>query len=310
MSVSSVLARKIPYGGEDGILMENVRFVGPAYAYRYQRDGESEEEYVERLIGEIEREFKRLGTEHVVAFIAEPVVGATSGCVVSPKGYFKGVREVCDRYGVLLILDEIMCGMGRTGTIFAFEQEGIVPDIVTVGKGLGGGYAPIAAVLMSGKVVEGLRAGSGAFNNGQTYQAHPVSCAAALAVQKIVRRENLVERCALMGILLEKLLRDTFGECKFVGNIRGRGLFWGIEFVKDRETKETFPPAWRLGYNVQQNAFNLGLAVYPGATTVDGVRGDHVIVAPPFNVSVVDLGKIVKILKEAYTQEERKVDVA
>ncbi|KAF8855619.1 PLP-dependent transferase [Acephala macrosclerotiorum] len=242
MSVSSILARKVPYEGEGGILMENVSF--------------------------------RLGLENVISFIAEPVVGAASGCVAAPKGYFPAVRKLCDKYGILLHLDEIRCGMGRTRTYLAFEQ---------------------------------IQRGSKAFNHGHTYQAHPVSCAAALAVQRIMRREDLVQRCALMGMLLEKLSRDAFGECRFVGDIRGRGSFWGLEFVKDKVTKETFSLACHFGYNVQQNAFRLGLAVYPGAATVDGVRGDHVIIAPPYNISVLDLRKIVTLLKEAYLQEQSRI---
>lgn len=306
MSISTNLARKVPYAD---ILLPNASFVSPAYPYQYQHATETEEEYVNRLIAELDAEFQRLGPENVCSFIAEPVVGATSGCVPPPKGYFPRVRKLCDQYGILLHLDEIMCGMGRTGTFFAFEQENIVPDIVTCGKGLGGGYAPVAAVLMSGKVVDGLRAGSAAFNHGHTYQAHPVSCATALAVQKIVRREGLVQRCASMGTLLSKMLIDALSDCKFVGDIRGRGLFWGIEFVRDKQTKECFPPSYHFGYNVQQHAFKLGLAIYPGAATVDGVRGDHVLLAPPFNVSIEDLGKIVSILKEAYVQEETTVDL-
>jgi adenosylmethionine-8-amino-7-oxononanoate aminotransferase len=306
MSVSTYLSRKVPY---TDILLPNTSFVSPAFAYQYQAATETEEEYVDRLITELDAEFQRLGPQNVCSFIAEPVVGATSGCVAAPKGYFARVRKLCDEYGILLHLDEVMCGMGRTGTYFAFEQENIQPDIVTCGKGLGGGYAPVAAVLMSGKVVDALRAGSAAFNHGQTYQAHPVTCATALAVQKIVRRENLVQRCALMGTLLSKLLLDALADAKYVGDIRGRGLFWAIEFVRDKHTKESFPPSHHFGYKVQQNAFRLGLAIYPGGATVDGVRGDHVIVAPPFNVSVVDLGKIVSILKEAYVQEENRVDL-
>ncbi|RDW85999.1 hypothetical protein BP5796_04324 [Coleophoma crateriformis] len=304
MSVSSNLPRRIPY---QDILMPNVAFVSPAYAYHDQRATETEEEYAGRLIAELESEFQRIGPENIISFIAEPIVGATSGCVPAPKGYFTGVRQVCDKYGILLHLDEIMCGMGRTGTYFAFEQEDIQPDLVAIGKGLSGGYAPVSAVLISKKIVDVLKAGSAAFNHGHTYQSHPVTCATALAVQRIVRRENLIQRCALLGMLLEKMLIDAFSDCRFVGNIRGRGLFWGIEFVKDKATKETFAPSQHFGYNVQQKAFKLGLAVYPGAATVDGVRGDHVIVAPPLNISVVDLGKIVRLLKEAYTQEESQI---
>jgi adenosylmethionine-8-amino-7-oxononanoate aminotransferase len=306
MSISSYLARKVPY--VDGILLDNVSFVSPAYAYQYQLVNETEQQYVDRLIQELDGEFQRLGPEKIISFIAEPVVGATSGCVAAPQGYFPAVRALCNRYGILLHLDEIMCGMGRTGTYFAFEQEKIVPDIVTIGKGLGGGYAPIAGVLMNEKVVNGLRRGTQAFNHGQTYQAHPVTCATALAVQRVVRKEDLVQRCALMGMLLERLLVDAFEDCKFVGDIRGRGLFWGIEFVKEKATKESFNPSLHFGYNVQQNAFRLGLAVYPGAGTIDGERGDHVIIAPPYNISVLDLKKIVTMLKEAYLQEERRID--
>ena len=304
MSISGMLARKVPY---KDTLLPNVSFVSPAYPYQYQHASETEQDYVERLIAELDTEFQRIGPENIISFIAEPVVGAATGCVTAPKGYFAGVRKLCAKYGILLHLDEIMCGMGRTGTFFAFEQEHLQPDIVTIGKGLGGGYAPVAAVLMSSKIVDVLRAGSAAFNHGHTYQAHPVTCATALAVQKIVRRDYLVQRCGLMGMQLNKMLVDTFSGSRFVGDIRGRGLFWGIEFVRDRTTKEPFPPSARFSYRVQQNAFKLGLAVYPGAGTVDGIRGDHILIAPPFTTSVVDLGKIVTLLKKAYTQEENNV---
>ena len=306
MSASSNSARKVPY---QHILMPNMSFVSPAYAYHYQNSTETEEEYVNRLVEELESEFKRIGHENILSFIAEPVVGATSGCVPAPKGYFTGVRHLCEKYGILLHLDEIMSGMGRTGTYFAFEQEYIEPDIVTIGKGLGGGYAPVAAVLISKKIVDVLRAGSAAFNHGHTCQAHPVTCGTALAVQKIVWREKLIQRCALMGMLLEKLLLDAFVNCRFVGNIRGRGLFWGIEFVKNKVTRETFPPSRHFGYNVQQRGFKLGLAIYPGAATVDEIPGDHIIIAPHFNVCVVDSGKLVRLLKEAYSQEERRTGI-
>lgn len=306
MSVSSNLPRKIPF---EPLLLPNVSHVSPAYAYQYQRTDETEAEYVARLATELDDEFHRLGPETVIAFIAEPVVGATTGCVTAPAGYFKAVREVCDRYGILLILDEVMCGMGRTGTQFAFEQEGVVPDIMTMGKGLGGGYAPIAGVLVSKRVVDGLRDGTGMFNHGQTYQAHPLSCATALAVQKIVKRDNLVEKCKRMGDILEKLLRETFESesNKYVGNIRGRGLFWGIEFVADKTTKEPFPPSVEFGLRVQKKAFELGVAIYPGAATVDGIRGDNILLAPAYTVEEHDLTKIVDVVAKAYAEVEREV---
>ena len=305
MSLSSNLPRKVPY---EPLLLKTVSHVSPAYAYQYRRAEESEEQYVVRLVEELDDEFQRLGPETVVAFVAEPIVGATSGCVPAPAGYFRSVRAVCDRYGVLLILDEVMCGMGRSGSFFAFEQEGVVPDIMTMGKGLGGGYAPIAGVLISEKVVQGLRDGTGMFNHGHTYQAHPLSCASALAVQKIIRRDALVERCNQMGKLLERELHEALEGRKYVGDVRGRGLFWGIEFVQDRETKRSFEPKVEFGYRVQRRAFDLGVAIYPGAATVDGVRGDHVLIAPPYTVTEVDLKHIVQVVREAYDAVERCID--
>ena len=307
MSVSSNLPRKIPYAP---FLPNNVSFVSPAYAYQYQRPSETAAEYVARLAEELDAEFQRLGPETVIAFVAETVVGATSGCTPAPEGYFRAVREICDRYGILLILDEVMCGMGRMGTKFAFEREGpgVVPDIMTIGKGLGGGYAPIAGMLISERVVAGLADGSAMLNHGHTYQAHPLSCATALAVQRIIKRDGLVENCARMGRYLEMLLHRALGECRYVGDIRGSGLFWGIEFVRDRETKESFEPKMEMGYRVQRQAFEKGVAIYPGAATVDGVKGDHVLLAPPYNVTEEELDRVVDVVKEAYLAVEAEID--
>ena len=307
MSVSSNLPRKVPY---EPLLMGNVSFVSPAYAYQYQRRGESTAEYVARLAEELEAEFVRLGPGTVIAFVAETVVGATSGCTPAPEGYFQAVRRVCDQYRILLILDEIMCGMGRMGTRFAFEREGegVVPDIMTIGKGLGGGYAPIAGMLVSERVIRGLAEGSGLMNHGQTYQAHPLSCATALAVQRIVKRDELVERCAVMGEALEKLLRQALRDCKYVGNIRGGGMFWGIEFVRGKETRETFEPQVEFGYRVQKEAFKRGVAIYPGAATFDGTRGDHVLLAPSYTVTEEELETVADIVRDAYTAVEVEFD--
>ena len=307
MSVGSNLPRKIPY---EPLLLQNVSHVSPAYAYQYQHADETEEDYVVRLSTELDDEFQRLGPGTVIAFIAEPVVGATAGCMPAPAGYFKAVRKVCDKYGILLILDEVMCGMGRCGTQFAFEPERIVPDILTIGKGLGGGYAPIAGVLVSKKVVNGLRNGTGMFNHGHTFQAHPLSCATALAVQKIIKRDGLVERCKAMGDVLEGMLQERLSceNNKYVGNIRGRGLFWAIEFVADQSTKTPFDPSVEFGLRVQKRAFELGVAVYPGAATVDGSKGDHVLLAPPYTVERDVLGKIVEVVAQAYKAVEEEVD--
>ncbi|KAK1979029.1 aminotransferase class-III [Colletotrichum cereale] len=301
MSISTVAARKAPY---EGFGYPHVSYVSPAYAYQYQRKEETEDEYTARLLAEIEAEFQKVGPGNVIAFVAETVVGATAGCVAPPVGYLAGVRQICDRHGALLILDEIMCGTGRTGTFFAFEQEGAVPDIVTVAKGLGGGYSPIAGVLIHEKVVAALRQGSNAFCHGHTYQAHPVACAAALAVQKILRRDRLVARCAQLGKQLEAMLRSELMSCQSVGDIRGRGLFWGVEFVKDRETKETFDPKTRFGLRVQERAFEKGVALYPGAGTVDGSKGDHVLLAPPFTITDEQLKEVCRVFREAVEEIE------
>lgn len=302
MSVSANLARKLPF---EGLAYPHVSHVSPPHAYRHMRAGETEAGFAARLVAELDAEFRRVGPETVVAFVAETVLGATAGCVAAPAGYFRGVRALCDRHGILLILDEIMCGTGRTGTFFAFEQEGIEPDIVTAAKGLGGGYATIAAVYIHGRVLAGLRQGTGAFNNGHTYQAHPASCAAALAVQRIVRRDGLVGRCARAGEALGRMLRAALAGCASVGDVRGRGLFWAVEFVRDRAAKEPFAPAVGFGMRVQQAAFRRGVAVYPGAGTADGVRGDHVLLAPPYTVTEDQLAAICRVLREAVEEQEQ-----
>lgn len=301
MSVSYNVARKVPYQGFE---YPHVSHVTPAYAYRYKLDGETDDQFTKRLLQELEDEFLRVGPEKVIAFIAEPIVGATSGCVVPPAGYLAGVRKVCDKYGILLILDEIMCGTGRTGTFFAFEQENVVPDIVTAAKGLGGGYAAIAGIYVHTKVIDALRQGSQALAHGHTYQAHPISCAAALAVQKILKRDGLVDRCREMGTKLEMLLRSELADCKSVGDIRGRGLFWAVEFVKDKTTKETFDPAVGFGGKVTQTSFDKGVAMYPGSGTVDGLKGDHVLLAPPYTVTDEELVTICRTLKESILSQE------
>lgn len=273
--------------------------VSPAFAWRDQREDEDEAAYVARLAAELEAEFQRLGPGNVAAFIAEPVVGATTGCVTAPHGYFPAMREVCDRHGALLILDEIMCGMGRTGSLHAWEQEGVVPDIQCVAKGLGGGFQPIGAILVSRRVAEGMAAGTGAFQHGHTYQAHPVACAAALEVQRIIAEEDLLARVQEMGTLLEQRLMERFGNHRHVGDIRGRGLFRAIELVEDRATKAPFAAPHGLHARVKAEAFARGLACYPTGGTADGVAGDHVILAPPYIITPEEIDLAVERLGEA-----------
>lgn len=306
MSISTQPARKLGYDG--AITLPNTSFVSPAYPYRGQHEAETEASYVSRLIAELDDEFQRVGPQKVIAFFAETMVGASSGCVAPPKGYFTAVRALCDKYDILLVLDEVMCGMGRTGTWFAFQQEQIQPDIVTIGKGLGGGFAPIAGILVHKKVVDVLRRGTAGFNHGQTYQAHPVTCATALAVLQVVRRNNLVERSATMGLKLNALLHEVFQGCKYVGDIRGRGLFQAVEFVLERRTKKRFSPRTKFGMRVQQAAFSRDVAVYPNPMTTKGADGDHVLMAPPYTVSDEELMIIVSVLKDAYDEVEAAVD--
>lgn len=306
MSVGSNVARKEPYEG--ALLLDNVSHVSPPYSYRVQKDGETEDAYAQRLVDELDAEFQAVGPETVMAFIAETVGGATAGCITAPKGYFEGVRRVCDKYGILLILDEVMCGSGRTGTYFAFAQEGDVrPDLVTLGKGLGGGYMPIAGVLANERVIDGLRRGTGAFCHGHTYQAHPVACAAALAVQRVLKRDNLVAACASKGQWLEKTLRQKFESKKYVGDIRGRGLFWALEFVQDKATKQPLPRGAKFATTMRNEAQKMGLAIYPGTGTADGVNGDHIILAPPLNISQEDLQLVVDLLEKTYDLVEGRV---
>ncbi len=235
----------------------------------------------------------------MIAFVAETVVGATLGCATALPGYFPAVREVCDRHGALLILDEVMCGMGRTGTTHAWETEGVVPDIQVVAKGLGGGYQPIGGILAHRRVVEGLASGSGAFLHGHTYQAHPVACAAALAVQEAIAEEGLLDNVRSMGARLEARLADRLGGHPGVGDMRGRGLFWAVEFVRDRGTKEPFDPALKLHERVKAEAFARGLACYPMGGTIDGRRGDHAILAPPYIVDAAGIDAIAERFGDA-----------
>jgi adenosylmethionine-8-amino-7-oxononanoate aminotransferase len=297
--------RRAPYAP---LLSAAFSHVTPAFAYHEKRDGESDGQFVARLATELEAEFQRLGPDTVAAFLAEPVVGATAGAVTAPDGYFKAMREICDRHGALLILDEVMCGMGRTGTTHAWEQEGVAPDIQAIAKGLGGGYQPIGAMLASGKIIDTIRAGSGAFQHGHTYLAHPLACAAALAVQDVIREDGLLDRVKERGRQLELRLTERFGNHRHVGDIRGRGLFWAIELVADRASRTSFDPALKLNQKIKAEAFACGLGCYPGGGTVDGVRGDHVLLAPPYITSADEIDLIVDKLGSAVDSVLRSVN--
>lgn len=271
-------------------IMTEGHYIDPCYEYRYRQRGESAQAYAQRAADQLEEKILELGAKNVLAFIAEPVVGATLGAAPAVSGYFRRIRNICDRHGILLILDEVMCGMGRTGTLHACEQEDIVPDLMTVAKGLGGGYAPIGATFVRRHIFDAIANGSGMFQHGHTYVGHPLACAAALAVQQVIRRDGLLVNVRERGAQLGEALRKRFADHPYVGDIRGRGLFWGIELVADRDTKSPFDPQQRLHAQIKAEAMARGLLAYPMGGTIDGRSGDHVLLAPPFicNADIID----------------------
>jgi hypothetical protein len=295
LAIGGRVAQRKPFAP----LLIETHHVSPVYEYRERLADETPQAYGERLAQELEAKIAELGGENVIAFTAETVVGATMGVMPAVPGYFKRVREICDRHGILLILDEVMCGMGRTGTLHACEQENIVPDIIAIAKGLGGGYMPIGAILLNDRLFKAIADGSGAFQHSHTYTGHPLACAAALAVQQIIRRDKLLDNVRGQGARLTRRLQERFGNHPFVGDVRGRGLFQGIELVADRGTKAPFDPARKLHARIKQEAMMRGLMVYPMGGTVDGVRGDHILLAPPFIVDGDAVDKIVERLGEA-----------
>lgn len=278
-------------------LMVATSHIAPCYAYRDQHDGESEFAYGQRVANELEAEILRLGPEQVMAFIAEPVVGATSGAVPAVAGYLKRIREICDQYGMLLILDEVMCGMGRTGTLFACTQDDVVPDLLTVAKGLGAGYQPVGAMLCREEIYQTIAQGSGFFQHGHTYLAHPVAMAAASAVLDLL--PGLMPNVQTRGAQLMTLLQERFAEHPHVGDVRGRGLFVGVELVADRISKAPFASQMKLHQQVKKAAMAAGLMCYPAGGTLDGQRGDHILLAPPFIISSAEVEMVVARLAQA-----------
>ncbi|KXS95073.1 hypothetical protein AC578_9571 [Pseudocercospora eumusae] len=292
LAVGSHKARKAIY---EPILSTNVSHVSPCYPYRGKRSGESDEEYVAKLAAELDDEFRRVGPETVCAFIAESMSGLTLGAVPSVPGYLKAIKKICERHGALFILDEVMSGMGRTGTLHAWQQEDVVPHLQTVAKGLGAGYEPIGALLVHNSVVDALDAGTKAFVHSQTYQGHPVACAASLEVQKVIKEEKLIENVRELGPYLGQLLRDELGEHRHVGDIRGRGFMWGIELVEDKERKTPFPVAKKVSAMIHATGLQegFGISILPGAGVADGTNGDVIMLAPAYNCTKHDLETIV-----------------
>ncbi len=280
-------------------LLPETHHVSPCYAYRDKGNDETPEAYAARLADELEAKIRELGPECVMAFVAEPVVGATLGAVAAEADYFKRIRKICDHHGVLLILDEVMCGMGRTGTMFACEQEGISPDIVTIAKGLGGGYQPIGAVMLSSAIYESFANGSGLFQHGHTYLGHPVVAAAANKVVEIIARPDTLANVNAMGERLQNGLEAVLGASPYVGDIRGRGLFRGIELVADREHKTPFDPARKIHAKAKRQAMARGLISYPMGGAIDGVHGDHILLAPPYTINAGEIDLLIERITQA-----------
>ena len=289
LSVSGFLERRRPFEGS----LLDVAFVSAANAYRPLR-GLAGGELAAALAEELDSKISTIGPEQVAAFILEPVVGAAGGAVPAPEGYAQAVRAVCDRHGVLMISDEVMSGSGRCGTWRALEHDGIVPDIMAVGKGLAGGYIPLAATIFRREVGDTIMSRQGAILTGHTYSGHTTACAAALAVQRLIERESLVAHVRIRGEALRRELRAALERFEAVGDVRGRGYLIGIEFVRDRATKEPFPAERALSQSIGRHAFEGGLIVYPCAGNVGGVKGDTIIIAPPYNASEAELAELIE----------------
>jgi adenosylmethionine-8-amino-7-oxononanoate aminotransferase len=295
--VSGFLERKAPFEGS----LLPVSRLSPANVYRPPA-GVRPEDTGEACAAELEAEILRLGAENVAAFIFEPVVGAAGGCVPAPPGYARRVREICDRHGVLMIADEVMCGAGRCGTWRALEHDGVMPDIMAVAKGLGGGYIPLGAALYTARVAEPIMAVHGGIMTGHTFTGHTAACAGGVAVQTIVKRDRLVERVRSLEALLRRVLAEATADIEEVGDIRGRGFFIGLELVQNRVTKEPFPANRRLYIRVRDCAFANGLICYPSGGNVDGVNGDVVIVSPPYITEEGQLAEIAALLGKSIKQ--------
>lgn len=288
------------------LLIDVIR-VSACNEYRDRRADETPQQYTTRLLNELEQAIIEAGPDTIIGFCAETVVGATTGATPPTPGYLKGVRNLCDKYGILYIADEVMCGMGRTGTLHAFEQDDVVPDLVTIAKGLGGGYQPIGAVLASEKIVSALQAGSGLFQHGHTYICHATAASAALAVQQVIARDNLLQAVRQQGAYLHSALREVLGELPHVGDTRGRGLFAGVELVRDKASKTPFDPALKLHAAIKANCMSRGLMVYPMGGTIDGQYGDHILIAPPFIVTPGQLDFVVDTLNTVIREETGKL---
>lgn len=281
------------------LLPTNTAHIGPAYAYRGMREGETSDDFALRTARELEAKVEEIGPSRVSAFICETVVGSILGAVPAPEGYFREIRRICDRYGILLILDEVMCGMGRTGSKYAFAQEAICPDLVMIGKALAGGYAPLGAVLVGSAIHDAIRDKTGFFRHGHSFHGHTLACATALAVQREIAQRDLQSNVRKSGLLLDQLLRERFADHPHVGDIRGRGLMQSIEIVADRPTKRNFDPSLQIDARLTEHALELGLICYASGSSPESQVGDHVLLMPPYIAEPHHIEEIVDKLGRA-----------
>jgi adenosylmethionine-8-amino-7-oxononanoate aminotransferase len=302
LAVSGFLDRRAAF---EGALVE-ASHLSPVNAYR-PPSGVVPEDLAAHCAAELEQEILRCGPKNVAAFIFEPVVGAAGGAVPAPAGYAAQVREICDRHGVLMIADEVMCGAGRTGTWRALAHDGVEPDIMSVAKGLAAGYLPLGAAIYSDRVAEAIVKAHGGPQTGHTFTGHTACCAAGMAVQTIVKRDRLVEKVAEDGAYLFAQLHERLGERSYVGDVRGRGFFAGIELVRDRATKQPYDPGLQIAIKLREQSFANGLICYPSQGNVDGVAGDHVILAPPYIATRDELDEIVDKLAISLDQVMGKI---
>ncbi|UWR21424.1 aspartate aminotransferase family protein [Sulfitobacter sp. S190] len=303
LAVSGHAGRRAPFAP----LLIETQHIDATYDYRLRRDAETPEAFGLRMANQLRERIEALGPETVAAFVAEPVVGASLGTQPPPPGYFKRIREICDTYGVLYIADEVMCGMGRTGSLFALSQEGICADITTMAKGLGAGYQPIAAVLASERICGGILAGSGKLWNGHTYMSHATATAGAMAVMREIDDRDLLANVRARGAQLADRLHARLGAHPHVGNIRGRGLFWSTELVADRSTKAPFDPSLNVAGRVLDATLARGMVCYPAQGCADGTAGDHTLLAPCFTSTEAEIDLIAETLAEAVDEVTRRI---
>lgn len=301
LSASGHVSRRRKYAP----LLKDFPHIPPPYCYRCPL-GQTHPSCHIACADELERAILQHGPENVAAFIAEPITGAASGAVVPPAEYFPRIREICDRYDVLLIADEVITGFGRTGEVFAMSHWGVVPDMITVAKGMGSGYAALAAVVVHDRIRSVFADSSSPFVHGFTYGGNPLACAVGVAVLDLVQREGLFERAAELGTYFFNAA-ERLRAHPSVGDIRGRGLMMGIELVRDRDSREPFPAELRFADRLARLALDRGLYVYPGSGCIDGVRGDHILICPPFVIRKSEIDLIFELLDQTLADLEREV---